>query len=448
MNRTMKIILPVLCLYLCVFWFGCRPGSGDTRNPTIEELSNALMYTAVLDRLSNVQWEREDDPRTIMMYCDALVETRKPLPEAMISPPVPQHVSKFTRGYYSFRQGKLREGLKIFSEIVEDKKHHVWGDLGVLVFSLETSSIANAKRPLDVLEREAGRDPALSQKWNLPFYRTWYNFYCGRYDEVDKILRDYEDNLDARGLSELKVTMLLMKDKFSEAERMIRRMSPGYQWTAVLESELIKLKYGHQKWLEFLREKRKQYPRFWMIESKYADALVESGQIDSATKIRKKLVEVRPYDFLMQLALAAHILYHGNFEDARGYLLRLDYPPEVSYYDVLLSEMYSRQNQAAKAWECLKLAKKLFPKSPYVLTGIMGMALNARDYDMAYRAVKEKLEIDPNDIETLVLAMLVYCLRREYNEVLRVETQIEGSRRHIDKEIKEKIESLKTQCIR
>ena len=446
MNRIIKITLLISCLLLCVIWFGCRSGSENTRNPTIEELSDSLMYDEVLNRLSGKQWEKEGDPRTIMIYCDALVETQRPLPREMVSPPVPQYVSKFIHGYYSFRQGKLRESLRVFSELAQDKEHHIWGDLGILEFSLGTGSISNMKRPLESLEEEAKKTPAVARTWDLAFYKAWYGFYSGQYDEVDQILNDCKDSIDAVRLSGLKVAVLLRQDRFNEAEEIIKRMPPGYQVTAESESALIKLKYGSKKWLEFLREKRKKYPQFWVIESEYADALVDSGQIDAATEVRKKLAHARPFDVFIQLAFAAHQLYHGNFDEAKDYLARLDYPPEVSYYDVLLARMYEKQNLDTKAWEYLRLAKKQFPRSPYALSGIMGMALKERDFDEMYSAQKERLEIDPNDITTLLSAMYVHCLRKEYDEVWQVEKRISGSKRYIDQGIQEKIEDLKTKC--
>jgi len=402
------------------------------------------MYEEVLNRLQGEQ--QVTDPRIIMIYCDALVETKRPLPREMVSAPVPQHVRNFINGYYSFRQGKLRESLRIFSELAQDKDHHIWGNLGILEFSLGTGSISNMKRPLESLENEAIKTSSVARTWSLPFYKAWYSFYSGQYDEVDNILNYQKDSLDSLELSELKVTVLLRLDRLDEAEEIIRRMPPGYQITAELESTLIKLKYGSKKWLEFLHEKRNKYPKFWKIESQYADALVDSGQIDAAMEVRRKLAHERPFDVFIQLSFASHQLYHGNFEEAKKYLVRLDYPPEVSYYDVLLAEMYSKQNQDMKAWEYLRLAKKQFPGSPYALSGIMGMALKKRDYDEMYSALKEKLASDPNDIVTLLSAMFVHCLRKEYDEVWQIEKRINGSKRYIDKEIRQQIEFLKTKC--
>ena len=110
------------------------------------------MYNEILTKLNGTQWEREADPQTIMTYIDALVETRRTLPPEIVSPLVPQHVSRFIQGYYSFRQGKLRESLRIFSELARDKENHIWGDLGMLEFSLGTGSISNMKHPLESLE--------------------------------------------------------------------------------------------------------------------------------------------------------------------------------------------------------------------------------------------------------------------------------------------------------
>jgi hypothetical protein len=446
MNRIIRITLSISCLLLCLFWFGCRSGSENARNPTIQDLSDSLMYDDVLKRLNGTQWERETDPWTIMIYCGALVETKRPLPREMVSPPVPQHVSRFIRGYYSFRQGKLRESLRIFSELAQDKEHHIWGDLGILEFSLATGSISNMKRPLESLEEETRKAPAVARTLHLPVYKAWYGFFSGQYDQAEKILNDHKDGIDAMRLSELQVTMLLRQDRFNEAEAIIKRMPPGFQVTAELESALINLKYGSKKWLEFLGEKRKKYPQFWVIESKYADALVDSGQIDAATEVRKKLAHARPFDVFVQLAFASHQLYHGNFEEAREYLVHLDYPPEVDYYDVLLAKMYSKQDLDVKAWEYLKLAKKLFPRSPYALAGITGMALKERDYNKMYGALKERLEIDPNDIQVLVFLMLVDCLRNEYDELWQIEKRVNSSKRYIDQEMREKIGLVKSKC--
>jgi hypothetical protein len=127
-----------------------------------------------LAKLNGTQWELEASPKTIMPYIDALVETGRTLPPEMVKPPVPQHVSRFIQGYYNFRQGKLRESLRIFSELARDKEHHIWGNLGILEFSLQTGSISNMKRPLEALDEEARKNPAVVRIWDLPFYKAWY----------------------------------------------------------------------------------------------------------------------------------------------------------------------------------------------------------------------------------------------------------------------------------
>ena len=303
------------------------------------------------------------------------------------------------------------------------------------------------KRPLESLENEARKNPTFAREWGLAYYKAWYCFCSGQYDEVEKILNDDKDSFDAVELSELKVTMLLRQDRFNEAEKIVRRMPPGYQRTAELESELIKLKYGNKKVLDYLSEKRKKCPQFSLIESKYADALVDSAQIDAATEVRKKLAHERPFDFFIQLAFASHQLYHGNFEEAKDYLVRLDYPPEVSYYDDLLAKMYSKQGLDAKAWEYIKLAKKMFPKSPYALSAIAAMAWKERDLDMQYAALKEELETDPNNIQILALMVLLHFFRNECDQALQVEKQISGSKRYVEPEIRQKLDSVKSKCM-
>jgi len=446
MNRIARITLSISCLFICFLWLGCRSASESAKNRSARELANSGAYDEVLNRLGREKWKPGEDPEIIMTYCEALVETGRSLPREMVSPPVTQHVSKFIHGYYSLRQGRLRESLKIFSELSQDKEHHVWGDLGMLEFSLASASIANMKRPLESLEREAGRIPSFVRTFNLPLYKAWYSFFSGRYDEAQMILNDYKDSIDPVMLSELKVRMLLREDRFDEAENIIRKMPIDYQVTAEMESALIKLKYGNKKWFEFLSEKRKKCPQFQTIESNYADALVDLGRIDAATEVRKKLVQARPFDVTVQLAFAAHQLYHGNLKDAKDYLVRLDYPPEVSFYDTLMARMYSQQGLNAKAWEYLNLAKEMFPKSPYALAGIAAMAFEERDFDKEYEALNEKLEAEPNDIETLVMMMFVHCFRKEYGEIWQIEKRINQSKRYIEPGIREKIDLVRNKC--
>jgi len=446
MIKRVKIALLITYMLVAVLLLGCRPGSADTLNRTVYDLANSLMYDTLLTELANHNWDTESDPRIIMIYCDALVETNKPLPGSMLLPSVPQYVRNFIRGYYNFRQGKLKESIKTFSELAQDRANHAWGDLGILTFSLATGSITNMKDPLDRLEREAERIPEMVQKWEIPFYKAWYNYYTGHYDEVARMLDQRSHDFDSAQLSELRVTMLLRNDEFDKAEQIIRRMPSTYQATVALEADLVKLKYGTKKWLEYLREKRKKFPQFWLLESEYADALSGEGQFDEVTEIRKRLVKNRPFDFVMHLALASHMLFHGKFEDAKEYLLRLDYPSEVDYYDVLLSEMYEKENQKTKSREYLMLASKLFPKSPYVLSRMKGIAIKERNYASVHNIIREQLDNDPNDIEILVFAMYVRCMGKDYNDMSHIEAQINKSKRFVSEGMRERIEHIKSRC--
>ena len=48
----------------------------------------------------------------------------------------------------------------------------------------------------------------------------------------------------------------------------------------------------------------------WLIEQRYAEALIESGQIDLGVDIFKKLASKRPFDIHIQINLSEKLLYN------------------------------------------------------------------------------------------------------------------------------------------
>jgi hypothetical protein len=359
-----------------------------------------------------------------------------------MSPPSPEHIAQFAQGYYNFRQGKLKDASEAFERLAHNKEHHLWGDIGMLVYAHYTGSISNMREPLLSAEGEAKGDPSLLRKWSVPFYEAWYCSDSGRDDRVWAILAEPGSSLDPFQVAELKAYLLLKGDKFDEAQDIIKSMPPEYQLTASLESTLIELRYGNKKWLDYLRRKRKECPQFWVIERQYGDALIAGGDVSAGLEILKKLVDSRTFDFNVQLDYAAQRLYHVKDETAAQYLLQLNYPSDLTKYDVLLSQLYLDRKMYAESERQLMIAKKLFPRSYDVLLGILTLSIEQRDNDRAYQAARELLEVYPNDIGALLLSMEAYCFRHEYDKARAMENRIKESKRYVDDRVLEGVKLL------
>lgn len=450
-------ILFILLLVATVLWVS-RERKADTVYNRITSLARSFSYGQILTEFSAYPWDREKDPAVLMVYCEALVEGGKSIPSFLKSPPLPMHIAEFAHGYFNLLNGELQEAVNKFLNLInqtENKEGQVLGNIGFLEFALYTEAIANMKIPLESLQSIADRNPSSVPSWVIPYYSSWYYFNSGKFSEVGNIIQKYNKELDPITLLILQVELLVRDNRFEEAEKTIKNLPTDLlndQDVIALEADIINLKHGPEQRIKYLYKKHKQFPSAWLIEQRYGEALLESGQAELAIEILKKLVQKRTFDVITQLYLAEDMLGYGKVDVTKEIFSHLrkksaELPHYSTYYNFLLAKIFYMQKKEEEAQKSLSLAMKLYPKAPRFLWLMHDIAREKHDYNNAYQVINEILEIDPNEVSALVSLMELSYLRGKWNELAEAEKKINQSQRYISEEMRDEVKSYKVMAL-
>lgn len=448
-----KFVLLIIALVIAI---SCtkKDKTEDSDYIRITSLARSFSYEQIVTEFSSYPWNREKDPSMLMVYCKAIVETGNILPASVKSPPLPTYMAEFTQGYFDLLSGRLQEAVNRFLNLINLKENHegqVWGNIGFLEFALYTESIANMEVPLKKLQFIAEQNPSTVSSWVIPHYSVWYYFNSGKFSEVDNIIQKYNKELDPITLLILQVELLVRDNRFEEAEKAIKNLPPDLssdQDVIALEADIINLKHGLERWMKYLYEKHKQFPKMWLIEQRYGEALLESGQTELGIEILKKIAQKRTFDVITQLYLAEDMLGYGKVDEAKEIFSHVrkksaELPHYSTYYNFLSAKIFHIQKKEEEAQKSLSLAMKLYPKAPRFLWLMFDIAMKKRDYNNAHQTFKEILELYPNEVSALASMIELNYLRGEWGELFITEKKISQSPRYVGEDTWDKVKSFK-----
>ncbi|MEK7079135.1 MAG: hypothetical protein AAB929_03620 [Patescibacteria group bacterium] len=448
--KTIGIILLIILLSSILLYLNRKPAE-NSDHIRIINLARSFAYEQILNEFSNYSWNLKKDPAMLMIYCEALVESRKEFPHSLKSPPLPAYMAEFAQAYYNLLSGEIGDAFVRFYNLTNNQDNQdseIWGYIGLLEALLYSENIENMEFPLEKMQTILNQYASSVPSWVIPYYSAWYYFYSGKFSEVEKTLQRYSKNLDPVTFIDLKVQLLIRENHFKEAIEAIKNLPPELlndQDIIDLESYIIQLESGHEAEVKYLHEKHKRFPYMWLIEQRYAEALIESGQIDLGVDIFKKLASKRPFDIHIQINLSEKLLYNEK-KEVRDILNKLRNNPNViqlPQFNVLLAQIFWGSGKKDIAQKYLDRARKLYPKNPYLLWLIYDIAMEKHDYDKANQALKEILELYPNEISVLASIVELNYLRGEWDELFLTEKKISQSPRYISEETLDKVKSFK-----
>lgn len=434
----------IITVCIVIFLFCCSKGKENNN------LSHTdAPYELVLKKYDSYKWQNIKDPHEIMDYCDALIESGNNLPSALKSPKLPFYIREFAEAYYALSSGELREAYSRFVNLSKTTEGRIWGNIGILEYSLVTGSIDFMPLPLENLHELSERDSSYVPSWVLPYYEGWYNYNIGNYNKVDEILKNNNDNLDPKEEFILKGYLLIKDDKFEELTEIMSKLPPRIRdddEVIILESELIYLRDGPDKNNQYLDIKRKEHPESFLINRHFADSLIETGKSKEGMSILNEFARRRPFDIVFQAEMIGYTLEYGDSDEANAaikkILTNLNYL-QLRDFHLLSALICHRGYMCDKTLEHLENVKKLHSKYLPMLLLDFKMAKDNHRYEDAYRLMKNISDMHPNEIRPLLYYAELCCLMGKFNELSDLIRKLDESKRFIDDKTKDKIMVLK-----
>lgn|SRR3990172_38982 len=411
-------------------------------------LARTLSYEKIVSGLKFHDWNKEQDPALLMVYCEALVEMRHKLPSVFRSQSIPHRVKQFAQGYYNLVGGDWRTSLNLFLELtkaprMEDK---VWGLIGMLDHAFYTEAISNMKGPLNVIQKISEKQAAIVPSWVLPYYQTYFELHSGNYSLLKSFIEKNRLNLEPDVYFDIYIQLLIRHSRFDEARTILGDMDPELRESQILllhEAEIIRLQKGPNDSQEFLKIKIQQNPKRWLLQQEYANLLIDEGKTSDGFGVLKKIARDRPFDVITQLAYAEQLTYQGQIEKAQKIILKeLRNPAELFYYNIIYARLFYTKGRLDKARVAIKRAQVLFPKNYEAFWIEFHIAKKNANYIEAEKILNNILKIEPDDVSALAELMELNFLKQKWDTVLEIKKRIGATNRYIDPNIREKIERL------
>ena len=106
-----EIFIKSLCILLVVLVISVSCTKTEQTDPLsyarIVNLDRSLLYDQIATEFSSYPWNREEEPRMFMIYCEAIVESRNKLP-SFLKYPYFKSLNKKGVYYFSLRYRNFR----------------------------------------------------------------------------------------------------------------------------------------------------------------------------------------------------------------------------------------------------------------------------------------------------------------------------------------------------
>lgn len=399
--------------------------------------SRPASFATIRRLLDKHRWSDGDDPRLVMTYCEALVETNAEVPEALgvLAPTV----FRFATGYWTLLRGDSKAAAKVFNSLLEDKRGGRYGYIGLLEKAQYTGNIASMGPLLDGLSR-ARQDGLAVPVWVEPYFRGVYSLGVGKYREVAELVQVARVQGDLQGsmLIELQVPLLLREDRLSEAKLLLANTRPLTQELIVSHANIVAVDEGYEASSHLLKDRLEQFPHMWKVAEAYLFHALETVRFDNRRSVPylNALVDLqrrRPYDIRLKLLLANALFDTGDPIAAltQSLLEDLRSADEFVSYDLLVAKLALLSQSLATYKNSVDKASAKAPLDPSVLWFSYQAADRLGANTTALENLNELLRPDPRNLFVLEALVKTYSKLGQEIEAQRIAEQIKSVRRNV-----------------
>ena len=393
-------------------------------------------YLATVQTLKSHQWSDADDPRLIMDYSEALVETDAEVPgELKGKTPI---IFRFALAYHDLLRGETKESKQIFSALRDDKAGMLFGYVGLLELAKYTGNIMSMEPLLHELKRDI-TGGMFAPKWVLPYFEATYDLNVGKYDEVAEMIRNAQvrEALDQNMVNELQVPLLLRQNHLREARTQLAH-SAQTQDSIIAGADIIAAKDGYEVSSKLLKKKMLQFPLMRKVAEAYVYHSLEVVHFDYKLSvpylnILVALQQKKTYDVPLKLGLANALFDTGDplkILRTTELLSELHYADDFLFYDLMAAKLALFAKNPVDYKKYMKRAKEKAPLNVAVLWFSYQVAEREKDYGAALKDLEELLRTEPNNVFYLTAKAKTYAKLGRKNEAQNVVKQIMDSKRY------------------
>lgn len=357
----------------------------------------------ILQLGKETDWSDRNSLPFLSIYANSIIESQIEIP-TIIEKKFPE-VYDFIAGYIAVHTGNLDIARSFFNNLQSKTNSKVYGYLGMLELDSYTKNIVSLCKTVS------------NYKGNVIFaypsaneLLTDYELEClvssGRYEDVEKILKEYKFNNvnDEYKKSIILIEVYTVKGKYQESKQVLENIKAKYGNTEALtiaEARLIELTDGYEKSTMFLKEKINKNLSFLTYE--YAVHLANSdNQKINALRLMVDTSTERLFDIYSKLNLAHYSFDYGfkkPLEDTYQSLLKIDGISEFSSFNLLEAKLALWKKNHPETKNKLKLVETKNPFEKHYLWFSFQYNNLIGQHDEAMLFASRYLLLEPNNQE-------------------------------------------------
>jgi len=436
----MKNILLVIAisLVICYLMLGCSRATKMTVDEMLE-LAHSEKYNEMLKALSGYDICSSNDPKKLMLYIEALIETGNQLPKSMQNSSCPTHIREFATGYYLMLNGRFTDSILHFSSIGGTIDSTIWMTTAFLEYGLYTKDLSNYETSIRMLEglkiyNQQNDIKTYPTERDLTYYQGWFLQSTSKTDELKKLLIEKGAFLTPYDKALFEVELFLREDEFEKAQQIINMQLERYprnQTYLLYRGLMIRLTQGDEKWLQYLEGLLKKNTGLSLIESHFATGLIEDGQKEKGLQLLTNAAAKKQFHYESDLLSKYYsILYGSSTLKAKNLeAINNEQYAQLPYYHVILGQLYLINGEIDNAEKQLNMAKQLNPYADYVLWLELEILKRRGISEKAKSVLLKMRRVWPNDIDILHEECELDLKTNDMNDFWKINDIVRSSKR-------------------
>jgi len=393
------------------------------KSENLDVLFDSGKYLELIYKIESYQWNSKSDPKDLMQYCFALNELNKNFPSSFKAPHIPNYIENFSIAYSSLLKGDAVKANAIFRNIKDEGVSGYWKYIGLLEYSIWTGSTKNMLPQILMLKKlHHTHDKAFNL---IPYYEIYTYFMNRNLKTASILLNKYKLNLDEFFYIELKVDILINKNKITKASELLNRLEGKRSLIsnlAVQKSELLDLLNGNLSSIDYLYEYLSENPNAWSVKREIAYWFLRNNDNKKGMSLLNEILIDRPLDYYYKLSLLDVLLDYGQTDDDIKLTKRIMKDIYENHklvgivdYHILVAKILNMGGKIKEAYNQLEYVSRIAPNNNKLLWMYFDLFLGEKKYKKALQINKKMLLLDPNNNELLINRTKLNTRMPEFN---------------------------------
>lgn len=434
----------VVLIFLIPTWIGFA--EKDSKNPVLTA-SRAYEYRQVVDLGERTNWKGAEDPRVLMAYCRALLETGRLIPHALRAPNTPEHASSFGMAYWELLRGRVTYSEQQFRNLQKIKGF--WGYVGELEIALTINDFSSMARVLKDSRSAIASAPA-SVSSTMHYYSLLHLQGTAEYDHLGEELdTEAGRSLPPEWTAPMHATLLLRRNEFARAHEKLDAALAKVEFDSdvvLAKASVLAAEKGTAVAAEYLKGLSQKYPKAWplMVHASWYE--FEASLISREELVARLASLGRSHPYIVSpLTVLASMLAALEAGAAAQQVLEnipllADELVRFQAYSVMLAKWDLEAGLKHSFVNNVNRAREMYPADPEPLWLLYTAARKDGNWSQALQAVNALLKLDPHDKAALQALTRVLEDAGRWSMVVEAGERFLASRRAISEQARKEVQ--------